>query len=254
MQAGKSSDTIGRMNDATDDNNLGFGLLYEEGPCLVVNKPPGVLTQAPPGIDSLEVRIKAFLRQRDERSGNFYLGVPHRLDRPASGAMVFARHSRATRRLSEQFERREVRKVYWACVSGRVEPAEGTWEDHLRKIPEQARAEVVPPDHPEARVAVLHYRTLAFFPWGTWLEIELETGRTHQIRIQAVSRGYPVLGDAHYGSSVAFGLAYEDERLQAIALHARSLTFRHPMTREIVTATAPLPDAWTAQGVVPLGT
>ena len=108
--------------------------------------------------------------------------------------MVFARHSRATRRLAEQFERREVRKVYWACVSGRVEPGEGTWEDYLRKIPEQARAEVVPLDHPEARPAVLHYRTLAVFAWGTWLEIELETGRTHQIRIQARLARLPHLG------------------------------------------------------------
>lgn len=251
MQADKSSATIGRMNNATD-NNVGFGLLYEEGPCLVVNKPPGVLTQAPPGIDSLEVRIKTFLKQRDDKPGNLYLGVPHRLDRPASGVIVFARHSRATRRLGEQFEHRTVRKVYWACVSGQVQPAEGTWEDYLRKIPEQARAEVVPSDHPEGRVAVLHYRTLAVFDWGAWLEIELETGRTHQIRIQTASRGYPILGDAHYGSAASFGPAYEDERLRAIALHARSLTFRHPMTREIVTVTAPLPEAWATQGVVPL--
>ncbi len=157
-------------------------ILYEEGPCLVVNKPPGLLTQAPPGIDSLEWRIKEFLRQRDSRLGRVYLGVPHRLDRPASGAMVFGTHSRAAHRLSKQFERREVGKTYWACVSGIVEPAEGTWINYTRKIPDQARAEVVGPEHPEGREAILRYRVLGAFGWGTWLEVALETGRMHQVR------------------------------------------------------------------------
>lgn len=227
-------------------------LLYEDGPCLVVNKPSGVLTQAPPGIDSIETRIKAFLRQREAKAGNLYLGVPHRLDRPASGAIVFARNTRATRRLAEQFERRLVRKVYWVTTSGRVQPAEGTWNDYLRKIAGEARAEVVAAVHPEARGAVLHYRTLAVASWGTWLEVELETGRTHQIRIQAASRGHPVLGDAQYGSTVPFGTQHDDPRLRAIALHARSLSFRHPMSHEKVTVIAGVPDAWTALRVVPV--
>ena len=149
----------------------GFSILYEVGPCLVVNKPPGLLTQAPPGIDSLELRIKTFLKLRDDRPGRVYLGVPHRLDRPASGALVFAKHARAARRLSEQFEGRLVRKLYWACVEGQVTPAEGAWQDYLRKIPDRPRAEVVPPEHPEGRDAVLRYRTLAAGAWGTWLEI-----------------------------------------------------------------------------------
>ncbi len=219
-------------------------LLYESGPCLVVNKPPGLLTQAPPGIDSLEARIKEFVKRREEKTGNVYLGVPHRLDRPASGAMVFARHVRAARRLAEQFEARTVRKVYWACVEGRVTPNAGTWEDFLRKVPEEPRAEVVDRDHPEGRIAVLHYRTLGATPWGMWLEIELETGRTHQIRVQAASRGHPLLGDGQYGSTVLFGTQYEDQRLRAVALHARTLSFLHPMTHEPVCITAPLPEVW----------
>src|SRR5687768_18255386 len=91
-------------------------ILYDSGPCLVVNKPPGVLTQAPAGIDSLEVRVKAYYREREQKEGNIYLGLPHRLDRPVSGAIVFARHVRAAQRLSSQFENRTVTKVYWAVV------------------------------------------------------------------------------------------------------------------------------------------
>jgi len=222
----------------------GFDILYEQGPCLVVVKPGGVATQAPPGIDSLEVRVKQFLRTRENKTGNVYLGVPHRLDRPASGVMVLARHVRAARRLAEQFEARTVRKTYWAVVAGRVSPAAGTWTDSLRKVPDAAHVEVVSTDHPEARSAVLHYRVLAADVHGSWLEIDLETGRTHQIRVQAAHRGHPILGDSQYGSLIPFGPTTDDVRLRWIALHARRLEFLHPMTRQPVSQTAPLPPAW----------
>jgi 23S rRNA pseudouridine1911/1915/1917 synthase len=221
-----------------------IAILYEVGPCLVVNKPAGLLTQAPPGIDSLELRIKAFLAKRDNKLGRVYLGVPHRLDRPASGALVFGKHSRAAQRLSKQFERRQVRKVYWACVSGAVDPAEGTWINYTRKVPDEPRAEVVGPEHPEGREAILRYRTLGTFGWGTWLELTLETGRMHQARVQAAARGHPILGDTQYGSTIPFGPQFEDPRLRAIALHARTLSFQHPMTRQPVAVTAPVPTAW----------
>lgn len=219
-------------------------ILYEAGPCLVVCKPAGVLTQAPPGIDSMEVRVKDFLQAREQKTGNMYLGVPHRLDRPVSGALVFARHTRACRRLAEQFAGRTVQKVYWACVGGRVEPPQGSWHDWVRKVPGEARAELVGEADPEGRVAKLHYRTRGETPYGSWLEIELETGRTHQIRIQTASRGHPVLGDTQYGSRIPFGPQPDDLRLRAIALHARQLTFQHPMTWEEVRVVAPLPTTW----------
>lgn len=219
-------------------------VLYECGPCLVVFKPGGVLTQAPSGIDSLEVRIKQFLAQREEKAGKVYLGVPHRLDRPVSGAMVFGLHSRATQRLARQFEHRTVRKVYWACAEGLAQPAEGTWRDHVRKLPGVPRAVIVPEDDPAGRPAVLHYRTLGRTPYGSWLEIELETGRYHQIRLQCSARGFPVLGDELYGSRVPFGPPQDDWRLRAIALHARELGFLHPMTKEPVNVTADVPEPW----------
>jgi RluA family pseudouridine synthase len=225
-------------------------ILYHDGPCLVLNKPAGLLTQAPVGIDSLEVRVKEFFREREQKEGRIYLGLPHRLDRPVSGAIVFARHVRAAQRLSAQFEDRTVTKVYWAFVEGEVEPDEGTWTDHLHKRHGMAQAEVVPANDPRGKLAVMRYRVLERNDVGTWLEVELETGRTHQIRVQAASRGYPVVGDVQYGSTRSFGEPFEDERLRAIALHARQLGFRHPMTKEPIDVIAPVAAAWKELGVV----
>jgi 23S rRNA pseudouridine1911/1915/1917 synthase len=223
---------------------LGFEILYDVEPCLVLCKPPGLPTQAPPGIDSLEIRVKSFLRQRDASPHDVYLGVPHRLDRPASGAIVFATRRRGAQKLARQFERRTIKKLYWACVAGRPDPPAGTWRDYVRKVYGKPQAEVVPADHPEARLAVLHYRTLTSASWGSWLEIELETGRTHQVRIQAATRGHPVLGDFQYDSPTPFGPQHADERLRAIALHARMLGFVHPASKQWVSVTAPPPGFW----------
>jgi 23S rRNA pseudouridine1911/1915/1917 synthase len=226
----------------------GFDLLYEQGPCLVVNKSPGILTQAPPGIDSLAVRIKDFLKLRDHKAGGVYLGVPHRLDRPVSGVLVVAKHVRAARRLAEQFQQRTVEKKYWALLEGRLEPDAGTWVDFVCKVPDVAQAEIVPAEHPQGRLAKLHYRVLGYGPQTTWVEIELETGRMHQIRVQAASRSHPVAGDRLYGATTVFGPSAVDERARWIALHARSLRFRHPMTREWVLQTAPVSAAWKEVG------
>ena len=226
-------------------------VLYDDGPVLVVNKPAGVLTQAPAGIDSLEVRVKEFFRQREGKpdDANIYLGLPHRLDRPVSGAIVFARHVRAAQRLSAQFENRTVSKAYWAFVEGAVTPEEGTWTDYLHKRHGMAQAEVVEASHPAAKHAVLHYRVMWQGATRTWLEIELETGRTHQIRVQAASRGHAVVGDSQYGSAAAFGDPALEFRDRPIALHARQLGFRHPMRDVAVEITAPLPESWGALGL-----
>jgi 23S rRNA pseudouridine1911/1915/1917 synthase len=226
-------------------------ILYDDGPVLVINKPAGVLTQAPAGIDSLEVRVKDFYRRREGKPADaeIYLGLPHRLDRPVSGAIVFARHARAAQRLSSQFENRTVSKSYWAFVAGEVLPEEGTWSDYLHKRHGMAQAEVVTAEHPAAKHAVLHYRVRWHSDAGTWLEVELETGRTHQIRIQAASRGHAVVGDSQYGSVQAFGDPSLELRDRPIALHARQLAFRHPMTPEQVAIVAPLPGDWGALGL-----
>jgi 23S rRNA pseudouridine1911/1915/1917 synthase len=219
-------------------------VLYDEGPCLVINKPSGLLTQAPAGIDSLEVRVKEFYKRREQKEGNIYLGLPHRLDRPVSGAILFARHVRAAQRLARQFEERTVTKVYWAYVEGDVQPDEGTWVDHLHKRHGMAQSIVVPADDPRGKLAVMHWRVLVRNGGGSWLEVQLETGRTHQIRVQAASRSHPVVGDVQYGATQPFGEPSGDERLRSIALHARQLGFNHPMTREPVDVLAPPPEAW----------
>lgn len=224
-------------------------ILYEHGPCLVVNKPPGLLTQAPPGIDSLELRIKRFLKEREQKPGGVYLGVPHRLDRPVSGVIVLAKHVRAARRLSEQFEARTVRKTYWALVEGNLAEDAGPWTDQLKKLENEPRAIVVDASDPEGRTAVLHYRVLQRLSTATLLEIELETGRMHQIRVQCASRGHPLLGDDHYGAVQPFGPPSIDPRERLIALHARTLGFRHPMTDEPLCISAPLTAWWKPLGL-----
>lgn len=223
---------------------MSLEVLYDDGPCLVVNKPPGLLTQAPRGIDSLELWVRDFYRRREELEGKFYVGIVHRLDRPVTGAITFGRHVRATQRLAKQFQERTVGKTYWAIVQGRVEPDEGVWVDHLHKRHGMAQAIVVPEDDPRGKRAVLRYAVRWTENDRSWLDIQLETGRTHQIRVQAASRGYAVLGDYQYGATQRFGPEREDERERQIALHARSLAFRHPMRDESVEVVAPLSDPW----------
>src|SRR5262249_34718811 len=147
---------------------------------------------------------------------------------------------------AEQFQNRQVRKIYWACVEGEVEPAEGVWEDWLLKVSEAARTERVTEATPGARRAVLRFRRLQRGPEGTLLEVRPETGRMHQIRVQAAARGWPVRGDVLYGARLAFGPPAELPRDRIIALHARSLTFLHPIRYEPITLVAPLPETWHA--------
>ena len=228
----------------TAQNQPPVEVLYESTSCLAVLKPAGLATQAPSQYDSLERRLRAWLTECHPERPFIYLGVPHRLDRPVSGAMVFAIRRRAAFKLARQFERREVQKLYWTLVEGEVEPAAGVWTDHMRKVYGKPRAEIVPAEHPEAQLATLSYRTLGRSSGGSWLEIQLHTGRTHQIRLQAASRGHAVLGDAFYGSTTAFGTQHADERLRAIALHARRLSFSDPATRQPVTVEAPTTEDW----------
>jgi 23S rRNA pseudouridine1911/1915/1917 synthase len=220
-------------------------ILFEDNHCLAVAKPAPLLTQGvPPGIPTLEALAKAYLKERYHKAGDVYLGIPHRLDRPVSGVVVFARNTKAARRLAEQFQQRQVVKTYWAAVEGIVEPEVGVWEDWLLKLPAEARSERAAADSPGARRAVLRYRRLETAPDLSLLEIRPETGRMHQIRVQAAGRGWPVLGDFLYGAHRPFGVPGPTPRDRAIALHARSLTFLHPIRYEPVTVTAPPPPTW----------
>lgn len=221
-------------------------ILLEDGAVFVMNKPGGLLTQGPPGIDSLELRTKHFLKVRDEKPGKVYLGVPHRLDRPVSGAITVVKNVRAAQRISKQLQERTVTKTYWAVVEGQPDQTQGRLEHSMRKIPDQAKSELVDATHPDAKNAVLDFRVLAASDELALLEIELQTGRTHQIRLQCSAMSWPIVGDSLYGSSRTFGPETLDERQRWIALHARRLAFEHPISKTPVDQTAPLSDHWRA--------
>jgi len=220
-------------------------ILFEDNHCLALAKPGGLLTQGlPVGLPTLWAWARDYLRTTYHKTGNVYLGVPHRLDRPVSGVVMFAKSSKAAARLAEQFRDRQVIKVYQALVQGQVTPTEGVWIDWLKKLPEQARAEIVQEVTPEARRAETKYQVQSVTAAGTLLQLIPHTGRMHQLRIQSASRSWPILGDRTYGSQSAFGPPVELDRDRLIALHAASLTFLHPIRYEPLTVTAPLPDYW----------
>ena len=231
-----------------------LNLILEDGPLLAVNKPPGLLTVgAIPGVPTLERQVKDYLRDKYQKPGNVYLGIPHRLDRPVSGVVVFARNSKCADRLAEQFRDRTVRKTYWAVVAGDGLPDSGDWTDWLLKEADQALVRTVSPDTPGAREARLRFRCLTRLPASdpshpsrSLVEIELDTGRMHQIRVQFGSRGFPVVGDVQYGSGEPFGPAPSgDPRDAPIALHARQLELKHPIRYDTLVLQAPLPEAWS---------
>jgi 23S rRNA pseudouridine1911/1915/1917 synthase len=227
-----------------------LAVLYEDNHCLLVAKPGGLLTQGvPPGIPTLEAMAKDYLKEKYKKQGRVYLGIPHRLDRPVSGVVLFARSTKSAQRLAEQFRDRHVRKIYVAAVEGDVQPAEGVWEDWLLKLKDESRTVRVGADTSGARRARLRYRPLQSIPNGSLLEIEPETGRMHQIRVQAAGRGWPVRGDFLYGARLAFGPSAELPRDRVIALHARSLTFLHPIKYEPITVSAPFPADWNELGI-----
>ena len=209
-------------------------IIYQQRGIIVFNKPPGLLTQAPPGIDSLELRARRFLTRRDNAKSKIYLVPIHRLDRPVSGIVVFARNVRAAKRVSAQFQKRTVTKKYLAWVEGQIETDGELLEDFMRKIPDEAKSETVAADHEDAKKAELNFSVKDRSDTATLVEIELLTGRTHQIRLQFASRGYPVLGDALYDSKISFGEQTVDLRQRQIALHAWKIGFDHPIDDEKV--------------------
>lgn len=222
-------------------------VLFEDHHLLIVNKPAPLLTQAPPAVPSLEAAAKAYIKAKFAKPAGVYLGIPHRLDRPVSGVVCFARNTKAAQRVHAQFAEHNVRKVYWALAEGTVTPAAGVWDDWMRKLPEESRVERAAEGEPGAKLATLEYTVLRALADCTLIELAPLTGRMHQLRVQAAWRGHPVLGDAQYGGTRPFGPPAEQPRDRVIALHARRLTLEHPFTKEPLTVEAPLPDYWPAE-------
>jgi 23S rRNA pseudouridine1911/1915/1917 synthase len=212
-------------------------ILYEDNHCLAIVKPGGVPCAHFQGDEvTLDRTVKEYLKDKYKKPGKVFLGIVHRLDKPVSGVLLFARTSKAAARLCEQFREGTIEKVYWAIVEGPVQREAGSLEDWLRKNPDTHRVDVLEPHAPGARQALLHYQRRGMHAGLTWLEIRPQTGRTHQLRVQLAHHGHPIYGDARYGSVRTFG--------DAIALHARALTFLHPVRYEPITLSADLPREW----------
>jgi len=211
--------------------------LYEDNHLLVVNKPAGLPTMGvPEGRPTLLSLAKEYVKERYQKPGNVYLGVVSRLDAPVTGVVLLARTSKAAARLTEQFRNRDVEKTYWAVVEGAIEPAVGNLVDWLGHDDRHRRMHIVGPTLAGAREARLAYRRLPVVQEGCWLEVRLETGRKHQIRLQLSHAGHPIVGDRKYGSRVLFS--------PGIALHARRLAISHPTTGVRIEFEAPLPKTW----------
>lgn len=222
-------------------------VLREDGPLLAVNKPAGLLTQGvPQGLPTLESQVRDYIKQTYAKPGNVYLGIPHRLDRPTSGVIVFAKNSKAAARLAEQFHDRRVEKEYLAVVDGVPESADGILTDWLLKDAVRSHVECVPPETSGAKGATLRFETIANRDGRSLLRIRPHTGRMHQIRVQLASRGWPVVGDVQYGSSSS--IAWSAKPGDVIALHARRLSLFHPVRYDQLTIAAPVPVEWLTFG------
>ncbi len=212
-------------------------IVYEDNHLLAINKPAGLPTMgAAAGHPSLLIAAKRYLKQKYNKPGEVYLGVVSRLDAPVTGVVLFARTSKAAARLTTAFREHRVDKYYWALVPWSSLGPVGTLRHWLRKDETQRRVIICPPQHPAAKQAELRFRQRADGNSWTWLEIELVTGRKHQIRVQLAAARSPILGDLRYGSHQPFP--------RGIALHAFRLELQHPVRQEPLTFEASLPSYW----------
>lgn len=213
-----------------------INLIFEDNHLFVINKPAGLMTQ-PSGTsqDNAEMRAKAWIKEHYQKPGNVFLHAVHRLDKPASGIVLFAKTSKALSRLNASIRSKNTRKVYQAVVTGNLFASEGVLENFL--IHDDFKASVVTSRHPQAKQARLFFRVIDRQEPFTLVEIELETGRYHQIRAQLAAVGCPIVGDYKYGSKDS----YAEE---AIALHHEQLDILHPTTEDLVRVYAPLPLNW----------
>jgi 23S rRNA pseudouridine1911/1915/1917 synthase len=214
--------------------DLASPILYEDNHVLVINKRVGEIVQGDKtGDEPLCDTLKAFIAQRDGKPGRVFMGVPHRLDRPVSGIAMFAKTSKALERLNEAFRTGDIHKTYWALTCAAPQPAEAELTDMILRNEKQNKSYICKNGNPEAKQARLRYKVLRQFDRYTLVEVELFTGRHHQIRCQLSGIGCPIKGDLKYG-------APRSNRDGGINLHARSITFIHPTRKEPVTVVAPV--------------
>ena len=212
-------------------------VLFEDNHLLAVNKPAMLPTMGvAEGEPSLLELARDYVRDKYDKPGNVYLGVVSRLDAPVTGVVLIARTSKAAARLSAAFASRSVQKTYLAVVEQPPDPPAGILEHHLRKDERHRKVHVTHAAAPDAQHARLAYRTLSVDQQLALLEIEPQTGRKHQIRVQLAKIGAPIVGDLKYGGREGFP--------HGIALHSRRVQFAHPVREETLTIEAPLPACW----------
>jgi 23S rRNA pseudouridine1911/1915/1917 synthase len=212
-------------------------VLFEDNHLLAVRKPAGWLSMGDATGDRSTVDWAAdYLKAKHNKPGNVYVGVVHRLDRPVSGVLLFAKTSKAAARLSDQFRRRNVAKAYVACVAGVPAARSGVWRHWLRKDGDRNETTAFHRETPGALEACVEYRVLSSCDGLSLLELRPQTGRGHQLRVQAATSGHPIEGDVKYGSMTRLG--------HWIALHAAAITVEHPTLRTAVTVSTPIPEAW----------
>lgn len=210
-------------------------ILYEDNHLLVVNKRCGDLVQPDPsGESALEDQIKAFIKTRDAKPGAVFLGVVHRIDRPVSGAVLFAKTSKALTRLNERIREGHIRKTYWALTEQTPDPESGELCHYILRDGRTNRSRAYDAPKGDAKLARLRYETLGAGDRYTLVEVELLTGRHHQIRAQLSKIGCPIRGDLKYGArrSLPGG---------GISLHSRRVEFEHPVSHRMLSVTAPVP-------------
>ena len=208
-------------------------IVYEDNHLLVINKQVGQLVQGDKtGDKSLLDEIKDFIKIRDHKPGNVFLGLVHRIDRPTSGLVIYAKTSKALSRLTQMVKNREIEKTYWAIIPKEMIPLEQKLVHYLRKNEKNNKATVFEKITEGAKEARLHYKVIRTLDNYYLLEIDLETGRHHQIRAQLAKIGIPIKGDLKYGAS-------RSNPDGGIHLHARKLSFTHPVTKEAIEIIAP---------------
>lgn len=211
-------------------------IIFEDNHLIAVNKLPGELVQGDStGDQPLLEKVKDYLRLKYKKPGNVFTGLIHRLDRPTSGVVVFARNSKALARMNKVFEKREVEKKYWAVVGGIPDKQEDRLVHFLKKDEKRNKALFFGSEKSGAKKAVLSYRVIKKIDHYTLLEVSLETGRHHQIRAQLSATGHPIKGDLKYGFP-------RSNRDASICLHAKFLKFDHPVSGEEIVLEAPLPE------------
>ena len=211
-------------------------ILYEDNHIIIVNKRPGEIVQGDKtGDEPLSETLKNFIKARDNKPGNVFIGVVHRLDRPVSGLVVFAKTSKALSRLNAMFASGDVHKTYWAITRGNPNPSEATLTHYIKSVERNNKSYAYTSPVEGAKEARLAYRTIGRSERYNLVEVRLFTGRKHQIRVQMSTVGCPIKGDLKYG----------DKRSNpdgSISLHARNIRFEHPVSHKMIDVTAPVPD------------